>query len=140
MLIINRNGRPKVFYKKAYLGNLSKFTGKYLCQGLFLIKLLTFFNEIAGLKSILVKGVLLWILQNFSELLSSKTPAGEYFWTNFSDNQEVYPRYLHQQIVLIIGKPWTHNWGVLPTLLWIYNNFDNFALIYLFSLMNLFIH
>ena len=49
LLIINRSGRPKVFYKKAYLGNLSKFTGKYLCQGLFLIKLLTFFNEIAGL-------------------------------------------------------------------------------------------
>ena len=30
---------PEVFYKKGVLKNLAKFTGKKLCQSLFLIKL-----------------------------------------------------------------------------------------------------
>ena len=34
-----RSSYPKVFYKKGVLRNFVKFTGKHLCQGLFLIKL-----------------------------------------------------------------------------------------------------
>ena len=30
---------PEVFYKKGAFINIAKFTGKYLCQSLFLIKL-----------------------------------------------------------------------------------------------------
>ena len=36
---------PEMFYKKVNLKNLSKFTGKDLCQRLF-------FNKVAGLKQI----------------------------------------------------------------------------------------
>ena len=32
-----RSSRPQVFYKKGVLKNLAKFTGKHLCQSLFLI-------------------------------------------------------------------------------------------------------
>ena len=35
-----RSSRPEVFYKKGVLKNFAKFTGKHLCQSLFLIKLL----------------------------------------------------------------------------------------------------
>ena len=33
-----RSSRPEVFCKKGILRNFTKFTGKHLCQGLFLIK------------------------------------------------------------------------------------------------------
>ena len=36
---IFRSSRPEVFCKKGVLRNSAKFTGKYLCQRLFLIKL-----------------------------------------------------------------------------------------------------
>ena len=36
-----RSSRPEVFFKKGVLRNFSKFTGKHLYQGLFLIKLQT---------------------------------------------------------------------------------------------------
>ena len=39
----NRSNRPEVFCKKDVLKNLSKFTGKYLCQSLF-------FTKVAGLQ------------------------------------------------------------------------------------------
>ena len=39
----NRSSRPEVFCKKGVLRNFAKFTGKYLCQGLF-------FNKVAGLR------------------------------------------------------------------------------------------
>ena len=38
-----RSSRPKLFCKKIVLRNLSKFTGKHLCQSLF-------FNQVAGLR------------------------------------------------------------------------------------------
>ena len=38
-----RSSHPKVFCTKGVLRNFSKFTGKYLCQGLF-------FNKIADLR------------------------------------------------------------------------------------------
>ena len=40
-----RSSHPKVFCTKGVLRNFPKFTGKYLCQGLFLIKL-----QASGLK------------------------------------------------------------------------------------------
>ena len=36
----HRNSCPEVFCKKGVLRNFAKFTGKHLCQSLFLIKLL----------------------------------------------------------------------------------------------------
>ena len=36
---------PEVFYKKGGLRNFTKFTGKHLCQSLFL-------NKVAGLRSL----------------------------------------------------------------------------------------
>ena len=33
-----RSSRPEVFCKKGVLGNLTKFTGKHMCQGLFFKK------------------------------------------------------------------------------------------------------
>ena len=39
MLLNYRSSRQEVFYKKSVLRNFAKFTGKHLCQSLFLIKL-----------------------------------------------------------------------------------------------------
>ena len=40
---MNRSSRPEVFCKKGVLRNFAKFTGKHLCQILFV-------NEVAGLR------------------------------------------------------------------------------------------
>ena len=37
-LKVNRSSRPKVFCKKDVLKNFAKFTGKHVCQSLFLNK------------------------------------------------------------------------------------------------------
>ena len=37
--VTDRSSRPEVFNKIGVLKNFAKFTGKHLCQGLFLIKL-----------------------------------------------------------------------------------------------------
>ena len=42
---LNRSNRPEVFCKKDVLRNLTKFTGKHLCQSLF-------FNKVAGLRPV----------------------------------------------------------------------------------------
>ena len=47
----DRGSRPEVFCKKGVLRNFGKFTGKHLCQSLFLIKLQAsgqsfFFNKV----------------------------------------------------------------------------------------------
>ena len=40
LFVLNRNSRPEVFFKKGFLKNFAKFTGKHLRQTLFfLIKL-----------------------------------------------------------------------------------------------------
>ena len=57
-----RSSCPEVFYKKDVLRNFAKFTGKHLCQRLFL-------NKVAGLAS----GVFMRILRNFSENLFYRT-------------------------------------------------------------------
>ena len=57
---------PKLFCRKGAIRNFAKFTGKHLCQCLFL-------NKVAALRSATllkrgsVTGVFLWILQNFEE-------------------------------------------------------------------------
>ena len=38
-ILLHRSSRPEVFCKKSVLKNFAKFTGKHLCQRLFLIKL-----------------------------------------------------------------------------------------------------
>ena len=46
-----RSSRPEVFCKRGVLGNFTKFTGKHLCQRLFLNKVAgqrLFFNKVAG--------------------------------------------------------------------------------------------
>ena len=50
--LLYRSSRPEVFCKKGILRNFSKFTGKHLCQRLFLNKLqaLVFFNKVACLR------------------------------------------------------------------------------------------
>ena len=39
-----RSSRPEVFCKKEVLKNVTKFTGKHLCQSIF-------FNKVAGLRN-----------------------------------------------------------------------------------------
>ena len=73
-----RSSRPDVFCEKSVLRNFAKFTGKHLCQSLFLIKLQPW-----GLQLYLIRdsgtGVFLWILQNFSEQLFRRTPPDDCF-------------------------------------------------------------
>ena len=56
-----RSSRPEVICKKTVLKIFAKFTGKSLCQSLFLIKLQALRDSGTG--------VLLWILRNVSEHL-----------------------------------------------------------------------
>ena len=58
-------------YKKGVLRNVSKLTGKHLCQSLFC-------NKVAGLWDS-GTGVFLWILRNFSEKLFYRTRLGNCF-------------------------------------------------------------
>ena len=44
-LIVIRSGRPEVFCKKGVLRNLTKLTGKHLCQSLFFNKVTPFYTE-----------------------------------------------------------------------------------------------
>ena len=54
---MNRSNRPELFCKKGVLKNFTKFTGQYLCQSLFLNKVLK--NEDPG------TCFFLWILWSF---------------------------------------------------------------------------
>ena len=49
----HRNNRSKMFCKKDVLRNFTKFTGKHLCQSLFL-------NKVAGLRSAILLKKRLW--------------------------------------------------------------------------------
>ena len=48
-----RSSRPEVFRKKGFLRNFAKFTGKHLCQSLFL-------NKVAGLRPATLLKKRLW--------------------------------------------------------------------------------
>ena len=48
-----RSSRPEVFYKKGAVRIFTKFTGKYLCQSLFL-------NKVAGLRTATLLKKRLW--------------------------------------------------------------------------------
>ena len=68
-----RSSRPEVFCKKGVLRNFAKFTGKHLCQSLFI-------NKVVGLRpATLIKkdsgtGVFLLILGNFQKHRFYRTP------------------------------------------------------------------
>ena len=69
---------PEVFYKKSVLRNLTKFTGKHLCQSIF-------FNKIAGLRPVTLLKKRLWhrcFSVNFAKLLRTpflQSTSGGYF-------------------------------------------------------------
>ena len=68
-----------MLYEKRCSYKLHKFTGKHLCQNLF-------FNKFAGLRAatLLKKNsrrcIFLWILRNFEEHLTFRTPLDDCFW------------------------------------------------------------
>ena len=68
---------PEVFCKKRCSWKFKKFTGKPLCQSLFL-------NNVAGLQLYQKRDsgtdVFLWILWNFQEQLFDRTPMDDCFW------------------------------------------------------------
>ena len=80
-VITFRSSRPEVFCKKDVLRNFAKFTGKYLCQGLF-------FNKFAYWGPQLYwtidfgTGVSLWILCNFQEHFFLQNTSAGCFWTS----------------------------------------------------------
>ena len=62
---INRSSRPEVLCKEGVLRNFPKFTGKYLCQSLFLIKLQALACEICEIsKNTFSTEHLWWLLLN----------------------------------------------------------------------------
>ena len=71
---------PEVFYKKGVYKNLSKFTGKYLCQGFF-------FKKVAGLRPGTLLKKRLWgrcFPANFEKILRTL------FWQNTSGRLLLY--------------------------------------------------
>ena len=42
LFTVNKSSRPEVFCRKSDLKNFAKFTGKHVCQSLFIIKLQSF--------------------------------------------------------------------------------------------------
>ena len=82
---------PELLYRKGALKNFAKFTGKYLCQSLFLIKLLAWGLARLWHKCFPVnftKFLRTSFLQNTSERLlhksNRKTPEMEYWPSNFT--------------------------------------------------------
>ena len=59
-----------MFYKKGVLENFVKFTGKHLCQRLFLIKLQPWGLQLCH-KRDSVTGVFLWILRNIQDTFNN---------------------------------------------------------------------
>ena len=68
-----------MFVRRGVLTKFGKFTGKHLCQCLFI-------DKVAGQPATLLKkrdsgtGVFLWIFRNFYERLLYRTPLGDCFW------------------------------------------------------------
>ena len=78
----NRSNHRRCSVRKGVLGNFAKFTGKHLCQILFLIRL-----QAWGLQLYLKRSsgtdVFLWILRDFQEHLFYRTPPGQWFWSTW---------------------------------------------------------
>ena len=74
-----RSSRPEAFCKKAVLRNITKFSGKHLCQRLFFNKV-TVLRPATLLKKVSGTGVFLRILRNFQKHLFYRTPPDECFY------------------------------------------------------------
>ena len=74
-----RSSNHRCSMKKAVLRNFAKFTGKHLCQSLFLKKV-AILRPATFLKRDPGTGVFLWILRNFLEHLFHRTPLDDCFW------------------------------------------------------------
>ena len=79
VLAISQNQPLEVFYKEKYFRNFTKFTGKHLCQSLFL-------NKVAGLRPATLLKKKLWHTRfpvKFAKFLIKpfhRTPLGDGFW------------------------------------------------------------
>ena len=75
-LLIFRSNRPEVFCEKGILRNFAKFTGKYLCQSLFL-------NKVAGLRPTTLVKKRLWhrcFPVNFWKFIRTPFPTEHLPW------------------------------------------------------------
>ena len=73
---VYRSSRPKLFCKKGVLKNFTKFTGKHLCQSLFL-------NKIAGLRPATLLQKRLWhrcLSLNFVKFLRIPISTEHLWW------------------------------------------------------------
>ena len=77
--------------QKGILRNFAKLTGKHLCQSLFFNKVAILLKKKPELylKRDSGTGFFLWIMQNFWEHLSYRTPPDDCFWIYSTVNNEV---------------------------------------------------
>ena len=94
-----RSSHRRCSVEKGVLRNFAKFTGKRLCQSLFLIKL-----QALGLQPYKKRrsgtGVFLWILQNLQEHFFLQNTSGGCFWIKCFDEVLL----LGNLIMLYCGK------------------------------------
>ena len=112
---IHRSSRPEVFCDKGVLENVTKFTGKHLCQSLF-------FNKFAGVRSATLLNKRLWhkcFPLNFAKFirphLSLQDISNGCFCIQPSRVQEIWFKKKLQRV-----KPWykrRNNFGFHETVL-----------------------
>ena len=75
IIVIPRSSPPEVFCKKGVLKNFVKFTGKHLCQSLFL-------NKVAGLSPATLLKKRLWhrCSMNFAKFLTTSFVIEHFWW------------------------------------------------------------
>ena len=88
-----RSNRWQMFFKIGVLKNFAKFTGKRLSHSLFFYLKKTLFEKTFG------TGVLLWILQTFSEHLFNRAPLYDCFWMLWLNMEHMDNVYGHQMWV-----------------------------------------
>ena len=106
-----------MFYKKGVLRNFARFTGKHLCQGLFL-------NKVAGLKPATLLKKRLWhrcFPVNFAKFLRTPFPTEHLRWLLLYGLQHII---LQEQSVLSDVVKLFHSKfkGALMQILPIYSN------------------
>ena len=80
VILHRQKQHQRCYIKKDTRRNFAKFSGKHLCQGLFLNKIADF-RPATLLKRDSGTGVFLWILSNFYEHLFPRTPLDDCFLT-----------------------------------------------------------